>query len=205
MLRRSFLSGAAAALSSLALPRLAAAAPASDRQILHVLDRIAFGPTAADVAHVRTIGIERYISEQLMPEKIAEPPALTARLQSLSTLKLDPVQLFVEYGPPRPEGGAKPSPEERKERRIRARIIAQEARWARVWRATLSPAQLREAMVDFWYNHFNVFALKGLDHLWVGAYEAIIRPRALGRFRDLLGAVAHHPAMLFYLDNFQNS
>jgi uncharacterized protein (DUF1800 family) len=61
-------------------------------------------------------------------------------------------------------------------------------------------------MVDFWYNHFNVFANKALDRLWVGAYEAeAIRPYALGRFRDLLGATAHHPAMLFYLDNAQNA
>jgi uncharacterized protein (DUF1800 family) len=187
------------------LPRLAAAAADPDREILHVLDRLAFGPTEAEVDHVKAVGIEHYIAEQLAPERLAEPPSLTARLQSLSTLKLDPVQLFVEYGPVRAQGGVKPTPEERKERRIRARIIAQEARWARVWRATLSPAQLQEAMVDFWYNHFNVFALKGLDHLWVGAYEAAIRKRALGRFRDLLGAVAHHPAMLFYLDNVANS
>ncbi len=77
---------------------------------------------------------------------------------------------------------------------------------ARLWRAVESPRQLQEVMVDFWYNHFNVFAAKGLDHLWVGAYEEqAIRPYALGRFRDLLGATAHHPAMLFYLDNWQNT
>ena len=61
-------------------------------------------------------------------------------------------------------------------------------------------------MVDFWFNHFNVFAGKELDHLWVGAFEAeAIRPHALGRFRDLLEATARHPAMLFYLDNWQNT
>ena len=60
-------------------------------------------------------------------------------------------------------------------------------------------------MVDFWYNHFNVFADKGLDRLWLGNYEeTAIRPLALGRFRDLLEANAHHPAMQFYLDNWQN-
>ena len=61
-------------------------------------------------------------------------------------------------------------------------------------------------MVDFWYNHFNVFAGKGLDRVLVGSYEeAAIRPHTLGRFRDLLGATAKHPAMLFYLDNWQNT
>src|SRR5439155_2649840 len=81
-----------------------------------------------------------------------------------------------------------------------------EAAHARLLRALYSRRQLQEVMVDFWYNHFNVFAEKGLDHLWVGAYEAeAIRPYALGRFRDLLGATARHPAMLFYLDNWENS
>jgi uncharacterized protein (DUF1800 family) len=73
-------------------------------------------------------------------------------------------------------------------------------------RSIYSDRQLQEVMVDFWYNHFNVYADKGIDRLWVGAYEReAIRPYALGKFRDLLVATARHPAMLFYLDNWQNS
>jgi uncharacterized protein (DUF1800 family) len=69
-----------------------------------------------------------------------------------------------------------------------------------------SPWQLQEVMTDFWFNHFNISMNKGLDRMWVGAYEnEAIRPYALGRFRDLLGATCHHPAMLFYLDNWQNT
>ena len=61
-------------------------------------------------------------------------------------------------------------------------------------------------MVDFWYNHFNVFAGKGIDRALVASYERdAIRPYALGSFRDLLGATAKHPAMLFYLDNWSPS
>ena len=57
-------------------------------------------------------------------------------------------------------------------------------------------------MVDFWFNHFNVFSGKGLDDVWIGNYEQqAIRPFALGRFRDLLFAATKHPAMLVYLDN----
>ncbi|MBV9152115.1 MAG: DUF1800 domain-containing protein [Alphaproteobacteria bacterium] len=177
-----------------------------DRQILHVLDRLAFGPTAADVKHVKAVGIDRYIAEQLDPESTPEPPAVSERLAGLETLKLDPVQLFAEYGPLRPVDGVKPSPEDQQARRQRARLILEQAQAARIWRALYSPRQLQEVMVDFWYNHFNVFAGKALDRLWIGAYEAdAIRPYALGRFRDLLGATAHHPAMLFYLDNAQNA
>jgi uncharacterized protein (DUF1800 family) len=61
-------------------------------------------------------------------------------------------------------------------------------------------------MVDFWFNHFNVFSGKGLDDVWIGSYEAqAIRPFALGRFRDLLFAATKHPAMLVYLDNTLSS
>jgi uncharacterized protein (DUF1800 family) len=178
----------------------------SDRQVLHILDRLAFGPSAADVKHVKAIGIERYIAEQLDPDAILESSELNKRLAGLETLKLDPVQLFAEYGPLRATDGMQPSPEDQKARRQRARLILEQAQAARIWRALYSPRQLQEVMVDFWYNHFNVFANKALDRLWVGAYEAeAIRPYALGRFRDLLGATAHHPAMLFYLDNAQNA
>src|SRR6266496_2237980 len=118
MLRRSLMSAAAACAASLALPRLSeAAVPAGDRQILHVLDRLAFGPTQEDVAHIRKEGIERYIAEQLDPRALADPPDLAARLAGLETLRLDPIELFVRYGPPRPADGAKPSPDEVKARR----------------------------------------------------------------------------------------
>jgi uncharacterized protein (DUF1800 family) len=189
-------------LSQAAQPGL----PATDRQIIHVLDRLAFGPTRDDVAHVRAVGVDHYIAEQLDPAAIPENPELIERLAALDTLKLNPVQLFVEYGPPRAANGVQPTPEERKARREKAKIIVQQATEARLLRALYSRRQLQEVMVDFWFNHFNVFANKGLDHLWIGAYEeAAIRPHALGKFRDLLLATARHPAMLFYLDNVQNS
>jgi hypothetical protein len=181
---------------------------AGDRQIIHVLNRLGFGPTRADIDHVKAVGIDRYIDEQLHPAAIPEPPALTGRLAGLDTTRLGAAQLFVQYGPLLPvmNGGVKPTPEEQKARRERARIIAQQAAAARIYRALYSPRQLQEVMVDFWYSHFNVFVGKGLDHLWVGNFEAeAIRPYALGHFRDLLLATARHPAMLFYLDNQLNT
>src|SRR5687767_3319658 len=73
-------------------------------------------------------------------------------------------------------------------------------------RAVTSERQLEEVMVDFWTNHFTVFAGKGPERYFIAAYEReAIRPHVLGRFRDLLGAVAKSPAMLFYLDNWQSS
>jgi len=61
-------------------------------------------------------------------------------------------------------------------------------------------------MTDFWFNHFNVFAGKGATQQYITEYERdVIRPHAFGKFRDLLGATAHSPAMLFYLDNWQSA
>ena len=88
--------------------------------------------------------------------------------------------------------------------KIRApqRIIA-ELSMAKMARAVYSERQLQEMMVDFWYNHFNVYASKGADRWLITEYERdAIRPHAMGKFRDLLGATAKSPAMLFYLDNW---
>jgi hypothetical protein len=189
-----------------ALASAARAAPPTDQQVIHVLNRLAFGPSAADVARVKEIGIDAYIAEQLHPATIPESPELTERLAALDTLQLDPIQVFLQYGPLRPVNGVKPTPDEQKARRQASRILVEQAQAARIFRALYSRRQLQEVMVDFWFNHFNVFAEKGLDHLWVAAYEdSAIRPYALGHFRDLLLATARSPAMMFYLDNWENS
>ena len=74
-----------------------------------------------------------------------------------------------------------------------------------MYRALYSNRQLEEVLVDFWLNHFNVFNGKGQGRMLLTSYERdAIRPYALGRFRDLLLATARHPAMLFYLDNWQS-
>ena len=84
------------------------------------------------------------------------------------------------------------------------RVIAELA-MAKMDRAVYSEKQLYEQMVDFWFNHFNVFAGKGADRWLLTSYERdAIRPHAMGKFRDLLGATAKSPAMLFYLDNWQS-
>ena len=84
------------------------------------------------------------------------------------------------------------------------RIVA-ELSMAKIDRAVYSERQLYEQMVDFWFNHFNVFAGKGVDRWMLTSYERdTIRPHAMGKFRDLLEATAKSPAMLFYLDNWQS-
>ena len=84
-------------------------------------------------------------------------------------------------------------------------VIFEDLTGAKILRAVYSTHQLEEEMVDFWFNHFNVYFDKGGDRYMLPAYEReAIRPYALGRFHDLLLATAKSPAMLFYLDNAES-
>jgi uncharacterized protein (DUF1800 family) len=93
-----------------------------------------------------------------------------------------------------------------KENNLRpAQFLTGELQMSRILRAVYSERQLQEVMVDFWTNHFNVYAAKGADRWLLTSYDRdTIRPHTLGRFYDLLLADAQSPAMLFYLDNFQS-
>ena len=87
----------------------------------------------------------------------------------------------------------------------RPRRVIEELTEARILRACESERQLNEVLVDFWMNHFNVFAGKGLDRVLITSFERdVVRPRIWGKFEDLLLATAKSPAMLFYLDNAQS-
>ena len=87
----------------------------------------------------------------------------------------------------------------------RPQQISQELNASRIVRAVYSEKQLQEVMVDFWTNHFNVFANKQAVRWFLPEYDRdVIRPNALGKFKDLLLATAQSPAMLYYLDNFQS-
>ncbi len=84
-------------------------------------------------------------------------------------------------------------------------VVASDLTDGKILRAVYSTHQLQELLVDFWFNHFNVFLDKGADHYLVPSYERdAIRPHVFGKFYDLLLATAESPAMLFYLDNWQS-
>jgi len=75
----------------------------------------------------------------------------------------------------------------------------------KLYRAIYSNRQLEEVLADFWMNHFNVFNGKGQDRVLLTSFERdAIRPHVFGHFKDMLLATARHPAMLFYLDNWQS-
>jgi uncharacterized protein (DUF1800 family) len=89
--------------------------------------------------------------------------------------------------------------------RFPQQVIMSDLREAKLYRAIDSPRQLEEVLTDFWFNHFNVFDGKDRDAAMLASYERdAIRPHVLGKFKDLLLATARHPAMLYYLDNWQS-
>ena len=192
---------AALLAASLAAPPLQAQTPASGQQAAHVLNRLAFGPRPGDIERVAQMGVQRYIDGQLDPKALPYPADLTERLALLDTVNRSAGESLAEFIEVRrdvrdEEEGAK------QRRRLAVERMRTQAQEARLLRAVESPRQLEEVLVDFWYNHFNVFAGKGLDQALVASYERdAIRPYVLGSFRAMLGATAKHPAMLFYLDN----
>ena len=280
---------------------------AKDDQIRHALDRLTFGPRPGDFERVKELGLKRWLTDQLHPEKAPENAALTERLRPFQSLNMDVVDMYHHYPPPQliravargnaplpddPElravvlnlsqrylrkqqnqTGVAPDPNSDNDLDLRAKLsdvlspgeidilkngkpeekrtmlasIPASKRNAFVWalrqeqrrqlfalapvelrrdlmlsvnpqlvvtsdlteskllRAVYSNHQLQELLVDFWYNHFNVFIDKGADRFLVPAYERdAIRPHVFGKFYDLLLATAENPAMLFYLDNWQS-
>jgi uncharacterized protein (DUF1800 family) len=307
-----------------------------DRQVVHVLNRLTFGATAADVERVRRIGIDAWIDQQLHPERVAENPALDEKLRNFQTLDLPTWQILDKYPalpaaltlrppsmlalnsltqqqrniltscsveerrvvlaaldpdtrglvlagapPPMLEGlpqdliqegaNARKAETEARQKELRRlmpplnellsqeqirtitagtvdeklallntfdfdkrrqviralppqayanlpalrreamaanqpqNFVNSELAEQKLLRAVYSNRQLEEVLVDFWMNHFNVFNGKGQDRVLLTSFERdAIRPHVFGHFKDLLLATARHPAMLFYLDNWQS-
>src|SRR3954464_2894457 len=70
-----------------------------DKQIVHVLNRLTFGPRPGDVQQVRMIGVDKWIDQQLHPERIAENPALDAKLKPLESMTLPMWKIMEKYSP----------------------------------------------------------------------------------------------------------
>ena len=200
------------------------------QKALHAINRLAFGPRPGDVDRILESGLDSWIDEQLHPEQMPDR-AVEARLSDYPTLKMSGPAIWDRYYAPvlearkerKRQAGEMPAgslmqkdgkgeadsqaaalkemrdriPPDQRPQRLIEELSAQ-----RIIRAAESDRQLNEVMVDFWMNHFNVYAGKGVDRVYLTTYERdTIRPHIWGRFEDLLLATAKSPAMLFYLDN----
>ena len=191
----------------------------ADQQIIQALNRLTFGARPGDALKVRAIGLDKWIDQQLRPEKI-DDSAIEQFVARYPAINRNQNDLLTQY--------AEQQRERRQMRRERAdttglmtaadsvalrqqmqqrgnltRQVVTQLQSSRVARAVASERQLQEVMTDFWENHFSIYAQKGPPEAYylTDFDQNVVRPRALGKFRDLLGAVAQSPAMLFYLDN----
>lgn len=176
------------------------------------LNRIAYGPRPGDVEQVRKIGLAAYVDEQLNPDDADD---------ALCNQRLNAATLHIAY---EGEGDYAPTDEQRLltalskplgelweltnweidipwEERIRPLEEVRAATWIR---AVYSKWQLREVLVEFWHNHFNVNAYNddsAISATWPLYDRDVIRTHSLGNFRAFLEAVATSPAMMYYLNN----
>src|SRR5262245_48281885 len=205
-----------------------------DQKVIHLLNRIAFGPRSGDVERVKRMGIDKYVDLQLHPERI-DDPGMEARLANFPSLRMSLAEIQRTYPPPNllarelglkqgknaklqppPGEGADEDTKRAYRQQVNAyyqengirppQFLLQELQGQKIIRAAYSERQLQEVMTDFWFNHFNIFWAKNADRDLTTSYEmSVIRPNTLGKFQDLLTATAKSPAMLIYLDNFQSS
>lgn len=186
--------------------------PRSGRpDVYRLANRISWGATDAEVARVVHLGASGYIASQLNAGvRAVLPAAAQAQIGALRIEQGSLADLVFELEARRKSAEALAAGDARKAAQQSYQQdlnrLAREAASRHLLRALYSPDQLREQMTWFWLNHFNVHQYKHNLRAMVGDYEErAIRPHALGRFRTLLGAVVHHPAMLRYLDNEQNA
>jgi uncharacterized protein (DUF1800 family) len=190
----------------------------ADQQIIQALNRLTFGAKPGDILKVRAIGLDKWIDQQLQPDKINDD-AMNSFVRNYSALDENQNDLLKQYAEQQQQRRVVKrekadttqamTPDEIAQMRQQQQMansrrqVVTQLQSSRVARAVASERQLQEVMTDFWENHFNIYAAKGAPEPYylVDFDQNVIRPHALGKFRDLLEAVSRSPAMLFYLDN----
>ncbi len=184
--RRALLGGTLACLSGAFAPPARAGGGGFSRE--HFLARrLTFGANPTELALADTLGYDAYLEYHLLPE-IIDDSALDVRLIPYTTLDLEPYEMITCAGN---ECQALPGG------MVRSQLMD-----AVLLRSTLSRRQLFERLVELWTDHFNIYIYKDIcQYLKTIDDRVVIRANAMRRFRDLLSASVHSPAMLFYLDN----
>lgn len=162
-------------------------APSNRDPINHVLNRLTYGATPDLYDHVRTIGIDAFIEEQLNPDAIDDSDLETRIHAEYDTTYLSTVEIIEQY-----QGmGLNP---------ILLQLMS-----VNILRAHYSKRQLFERMAGFWTDHFHIYVGKNPSGFYKPVDEReVIRTHALDTFPNMLRASAHSPAMLVYLDNAQS-
>jgi uncharacterized protein (DUF1800 family) len=179
-----------------------------------LVNRVAWGASATTAADFARRGRRDWLAAQLHPAPARLPADVQALIDATSIATTPFETLVADMETTRRDSDAKAkeaidtTAKQAAQQGYQQALtkVAREASSRSLLRALYSPNQLQEQMTWFWFNHFNVHQYKANLRVMVGDYEdTALRPRALGRFRDLLVASATHPAMIRYLDNEQNA
>ena len=172
-----------------------------------LLSRATFGARPGELEKLLAEGLapSAWLSAQFARAEQPDPE-LDRRLRVFPDLAFDPAARFEESRDMAPDASLRASESARKRLRDAAKRITRQLAGARIVRAVHGRAALREVMIDFWSNHFSVFARKGPVGALLPHYQRdVLEVHALGRFEDLLVDVARSPAMLVYLDNWNST
>jgi uncharacterized protein (DUF1800 family) len=181
-------------------------------RVAHVLSRLTFGPRPGDAERVAAVGVERWIDQQLHPDAI--PDSAVVAVLATNRAWNTPVGTIGTLSDLPRNVSMMSVAEAGKDSSARAMLMQRATQFVillnlpdylyagKIVRAQTSERQLLELLSDFWENHFSVYSGKMPERNAVIEWDRdVLRPRALGKFRDLLIATAHSPAMLYYLDN----
>jgi uncharacterized protein (DUF1800 family) len=172
------------------------------------LNRLTWGASPMMLEGPVPASFDAYLQDQLYPPIARLPAAAANQIQEMTISQWPLVDLVQDIDQRHRDANALPTDEERRAAANRATRessrLMREVETRHILRALYSPNQIQEQMTWFWMNHFNVNHYK--VGLFLGDYEeTVVRPQALGKFRDLLAGVVYHPAMLRYLDNERNA
>ncbi|KAB8046166.1 DUF1800 family protein [Janthinobacterium rivuli] len=206
------LAGCAATGPAVQSDHRAQASPAqtSSAQDVAMLERVSWGVNGGSVRQLQAQGWNAWLQAQLHPGKAVLPPAISAQIDAMtiSQVPLDQLVMSVERKRKESAGVMDDMAKQQAQKEYQQELnrLAREAATRSLLLDVYSPNQLQQQLSWFWLNHFSVHQGKHNLRAMVGDYEAnAIAPHALGKFRDLLGATVHHPAMLRYLDNEANA
>lgn len=181
----------------------------ADLEGVRLLNRLTFGAVAGDLDRLRAVGAGAFVREQLEGPAPDLPPPVAARIEAMDIERLPLLELLLSLEAQNKAANALADADAKKaaqgayQQRLNA--LGSEAAFRFILLALYGRDQLRSQMTWFWLNHFSVFSGKANLRAMVGDYEkTAVRPRALGRFKDLVMATLTHPAMLRYLDNADN-
>lgn len=172
------------------------------------INRITYGGDTQTIDHYKSIGRAKFLDEQLSAKAAPIPEQIQKAIDQLNISDLTAYKSDQLYKAATATAQTLDGSERRKARADigkQRRELAFKANQRNLLRAVYSPQQIKEQMVWFWLNHFNVYANRGHVGWYAPSYsEEAIAPNALGNFRDLVLATLKHPAMLNYLDNVRN-